>query len=422
MSAAVGASDVLVVGGALLGFALVSRRLTGTAVTPPMVFVAVGLVVGPSALGLLHLDIGSGGLRLLAEATLALVLFTDASRLDSRRLARDRTLPVALLAVALPLTILVGGLLAALLVPGLAVFEALALAVLLAPTDAALGQTVVSDERIPLVVREALGVESGLNDGICVPLLIGALSIAELEEAPAFSGQILRDLVVELVVAVVAGVVIGLLVGALTRAALRHGWVEGTWLRVVPLVGAAAGYVATTALGGSGFIGAFVAGLAYGRVLGPDTERSTEAGDEVGSYLSAVTFLVFGAAVVPYALARLDGWTVLYAVLSLTVVRMLPVALVTARVGAGPGTQAFVGWFGPRGLATVVFGLTVVEDFDLPGTETIVTVAAVTVLLSVLAHGLTAPALTARYVGWLGTHRDRLVSAAGPEPGAAAEQ
>ena len=391
----VGVVDVLIIGGALLAYALLSRRLAGSPLTPAVVFVVVGVVVGSGVLDLLRLPIGSGELRLLAETTLALVLFTDASRLDSRRVIHDRRLPVRLLALALPLTIVVGGFLAALVFPGLALFEAVALAVLLAPTDAALGQTVVSDERLPGMVREGLSVESGLNDGICVPLLIGALSIAELEAEPEFAGEIARSFVVEITVAVVVGVLVGAAVGALARLADRHG-----------LVDAALAYVGTDAAGGSGFIASFVAGLAYGRAVGrEDARRSTELSEEVGSYLSAVTFLLFGAVLVPLALAELDVATVAYAVLSLTLVRMLPVALSLTGTGARWPTRAFIGWFGPRGLATVVFALTVVEEFDVPGASRIVSVATVTVLLSILAHGLSAGALTSRYVAFLRSHR-----------------
>ncbi len=402
----VGVVDVLLIGGALLAYALFSRRLAGSPITAAIVFVVFGLVVGSGMLDLLRLPVGSGELKLLAETTLALVLFTDASRLDSRRVIHDRRLPVRLLALALPLTIVLGGLLAAAMFPVLGIFEALALAVLLAPTDAALGQTVVSDERLPGTVREGLSVESGLNDGICVPLLLGALSFAELEVEPEFAGEIVRDFVVEITVAVVVGLLAGFVVGALSRLAARHGWIDLGWWRVVPLVAAAVAYVGTDALGGSGFIAAFVAGIAYGRVVGSeDAHRSTELSEEVGSYLSAVTFLLFGAGLVPLALAELDVATVAYAVLSLTVIRMLPVALSLAGTGATVQTRGFVGWFGPRGLATVVFALTVVEEFDVPGSRTIVAVATVTVLLSVLAHGLTASALTTRYVDWVRTHR-----------------
>jgi NhaP-type Na+/H+ or K+/H+ antiporter len=402
----IGVVDVLLIGGALLGYALFSRRLAGSPVTPAIVFVVVGVVVGSGVLDLLRLPIGSGELRLLAETTLALVLFTDAARLDSRRVIRDRRLPVRLLALALPLTIVVGGVLAVLLLPGLGVFEAVALAVLLAPTDAALGQTVVSDERLPGVVREGLSVESGLNDGICVPLLLGALTIAELESEPEFAGEIATSFLVEISVAVAVGVLTGVAVGALARSAARRGWVDGGWWRVVPLVAAALAYVGTDAAGGSGFIAAFVAGIAYGRLVGrEDAHRSTELSEEVGSYLSAVTFLLFGAVMVPAAMAWIDVATVVYAVLSLTVIRMLPVALSLGGTGATWPTRAFVGWFGPRGLATVVFALTVVEDFDVPGASRIVAVATVTVLLSVLAHGLTASALTSRYATWVHGHR-----------------
>jgi NhaP-type Na+/H+ or K+/H+ antiporter len=242
-------------------------------------------------------------------------------------------------------------------------------------------------------------VESGLNDGVCVPLLFAAIAFAESNQTPALRGEILRDLIVELGVAAIVGAVVAIVVGSAYRTSTRRSWIEDNWAQVLPLAATATAYVAAHELGGSGFIAAFVAGLTYGRILGDRAHHTILLSEEVGNLASAVTFLVFGAAVVGPAIGEIDASTVVYAIASLTVVRMLPVALALAG-SAAPPTLAFAGWFGPRGLATIVFMLTIVDESGLAGTATIVQVATVTVLVSVFAHGVTAPWLTDRYLAW----------------------
>lgn len=401
-------SDLAIIGAGLLVYALVSRRLKGTPVSAPMVFVVIGVVVGPQVLDLVDLPILSEELGLLAEMTLALVLFTDASAIDTRRLRREDAMPIRLLGLALPMSILVGGALALLLFPDLLLFEAVALAILLAPTDAALGQAVVADDRIPSPVRQGLNVESGLNDGVCVPLLVSAVAFAQLEEAPSFDGQIIVDLVRELAIAVGLGAAIAAVVATLVRWSNRRGWLEHGWALLVPLVTAVLAYLVTAEAGGSGFIASFVGGLVYGRVLGAWAHETTETTEDVGRLLSSVTFLVFGAVLVSNSIERLDVETVVYAIASLTLVRMLPVAVALLGSGAARPTRWFAGWFGPRGLATIVFALTVIEESGLSGTTRIVDVATMTVLLSVFAHGASAAPLTDRYVDWLAANRSSL--------------
>ncbi len=400
--------EIPLIGAALLGYALVSRRLSGTSITAPMVLVAVGLVIGPRTPDQLDIGGGAAELRLLAEVPLALMLFSDAAALDARRLAREASTPARLLGLALPLSIVLGTALAVVLFPELLLFEAVALAVLLAPTDAALGQTVVSDTRLSSSVRQGLNVESGLNDGVCVPLLFAAIAFAELEEAPSFDGHVLVDLIEEVAIAVSVGVVVALIVALLSMDSIRRGWMEERWGQIVPLVATAAAYVTTAELGGSGFIGAFVAGLVYGRMLGVTAHQSTELTEDLGQLFAGITFLLFGAVMLDRSISGIDVQIVAYAVLSLTVIRMLPVALSLLGSGAKWPSVAFVGWFGPRGVATIVFALMIVEDSGLAGTERIVEVATLTVLLSVFAHGLTAPRLTDRYVRWVSANRDRL--------------
>lgn len=401
-------SDAVIVGGTLLAFALVSRRLAGTALTAAIAFVAAGLLVGTEGLDVLNLKLSASDLRTLAEATLAVVLFSDAAGLNTHKLRHEAAFPARLLGIGLPLTIILGSLVAIVMFPDLLVFEAVALAVLLAPTDAALGQAVVTDERLPSVVRQGLNVESGLNDGVCVPLLLAAVAFAEVEEAPTFDGSIITDLVKELLIATAVGIVVGWVVARVRNVSVERDWMTASWRALLPLVTAAVAYIATVDLGGSGFIASFVAGLIYGRMVGPDANDDKELTEDLGQLLSALTFILFGAVMVGQGIHGLDASTVIYAVLSLTVLRMVPVAIALVGTGARRPTVGISGWFGPRGLASIVFVLTIVDESGLKGTQRIVDVAVVTVLLSVLAHGVTAPWLVGRYAGWFQANEHEL--------------
>lgn len=397
-------NQLVAISGLLVAYALVSGRLRGTALTPAILLVGAGLLLGADVLDVVHLGPESVDVRLLAEATLSVVLFADATALQVTGFEREAGLPARLLGIGLPLTILAGGGVALGLFPAFGVFDAMVLAVLLAPTDAALGQTVVTDRRLPSRLRNALSVESGLNDGICVPVLFAAVALAQLDEAPDFDGGILVDLAKEVGIATGVGVAVAVVVAVLTMRSQRRDWLDEAWEQIIPLATAAIAYVVADELGGSGFIATFVAGLAYRQTLGEHVaHRSTRLMEEIGGLLSAVTFFVFGAVLVGPALRDIAVSDVIYAVLSLTVIRMVPVALALVRSEAAPPTMAFIGWFGPRGLATIVFVLMVIEESDLAAQDRIARVAVLTVLLSVVAHGVTAPWLTERYVRWLAT-------------------
>lgn len=391
-------TDLAIVAAVLAGYALVSGRLAGTRLSGPMIFTTAGVVLGTSGLDLLGVGEDVGSIQLLAEVTLALVLFGDASRLDLGRLRRELAFPARLLLVGLPLSILIGTVVGALVFPGLLLAEVLVLAILLAPTDAALGQVVVSDRRLPSRLRQALNVESGLNDGICVPLLFAALALVAIETRPSMRGQVLVDLAEELAIAVGVGAGIAVIGAVAFRQAMRRGWVDAAWSRGVPLAIVAIAYPLTAAVGGSGFIACFVAGLVVGGLLGSETEETIELVEQSGVLLSGATFVLAGAVFVGPLLGRLDLPIVVYAVLSLTVIRMVPVALSLVGSGADRSTVAFAGWFGPRGLATIVFALTVVQEAEMTGARTVLDVAGATVVLSIVVHGVTAPVLTERFV------------------------
>jgi NhaP-type Na+/H+ or K+/H+ antiporter len=321
---------------------------------------------------------------------------------------------VRLLGIGLPLTIVAGALVAAALFSGLTFVEALVVGVLLAPTDAALGQSVVTLPSLPSRIRQGLNVESGLNDGICVPLLFIVLAAAEAQ-AGLFSGSHAFTLVSEEIgYGIVGGVAAGVLAAAVVVLAGRRGLIAPLWLQVIPVAAAALAYGIAAPIGGSGFIAAFVGGIVFGGLRRRGGAEDTYLLEEAGGLLDAVTFLVFGAVLLGPTLGHLSWQIVLYAALSLTVVRMLPVALAMWRTGAKWPTVAFLGWFGPRGLASIVFAVIVVEEADLPQTDTILLVTYVTVGLSVLLHGLTAAPLAARYARWHQANPEPMESVSAP--------
>ncbi len=393
----------------LLAVAAFSQRLSGTPVTPAMVFVAVGVLVGPLVLDEVDLSSAGSTVRTLAEATLTLVLFSDAARVDLRKLRRELKVPVRLLGVGLPLTIAAGALVAAGLFDQLTITEALVLAVLLAPTDAALGQAVVTEPRLPVRIRQGLNVESGLNDGICVPLLLIVLAGAEVESEVFGNGEAGRIVLEEIGYGLAAGLAVGTLAAAVVLEAGRRGLIAAGWRQVIPVAAAFLAYGVADPLGGSGFIAAFVAGMTFGHRVRRDSEELDVLGEELGQILNGVTFIVFGAVLLGPALEDLSWSLGLYAVLSLTLVRMVPVAIALVGLRARPPTVAFLGWFGPRGLASIVFAVIVVEESHLPHVSTILLATYVTIGLSVLLHGLTAAPLADRYARWYEAHpRDRL--------------
>jgi len=389
----------------VLAYAAVSRRLEGTSITAPMVFTAAGLLLGRETFGVVDPSISGETVKLLAESTLAVVLFADAARIDLRALRDEYRVPARLLGIGLPLAIAAGFGVALLVLGSLAWPEALVLAIILAPTDAALGQAVVTLESLPSRIRQGLNVESGLNDGICVPLFAIALTVASTEagiigqsHAAALLGE-----------AIGYGTLFGVLAGAAAAAVVviagPRRLVERSWMQIVPAAGALLAYTAAQAVGGSGFIATFVGGLVFGGIR---RRRGGEVGylmEQLGALLGAATFVVFGGAFLGPAIAD-AGWAVAgYALLSLTFVRMVPVAIAMIGTDARPRTVAFLGWFGPRGLASIVFAVLVVEaEGELPHEQLLLTTVFLTIGLSVLAHGVTAAPLGRRYARWFAEH------------------
>jgi NhaP-type Na+/H+ or K+/H+ antiporter len=383
----------LIITATIFVWGAVSARLTAADLTAPIVFVAVGGVL--AWVGLVDAPSAPETLKPLVELALVWLLFSDAARIPLREVRRDFALYVRLLAVGLPLTVLAGWGLAAWLLPGLGLWLALLVAAALAPTDAALGVPVVTNPAVPSRVRRLIAVESGLNDGIVTPVVMLALAgAASAERIEGASG--LWEAAAELAIGAGLGAAVGLAGGWLLRQARRRGWAAEDFAGIAVLALAIAAYAGAVVLHGNGFVAAFCGGLAFGATAGRRGSAELAFLEQAGGLLSLLVWLAFGAIAIPIIVDRVDITMVLYAVLSLTLVRMVPVALAAVGSGLDRDTILFAGWFGPRGLASLVFALLALEELGA-GAEVAVSVIGLTVLLSVLAHGFTAAPLAARY-------------------------
>ncbi len=368
-------------------FALLSLRVERLNVTAPMAFVVAGMLLG--ATHILSAFINAEVFLLVGSIALALVLFTDASRINVSLFRGNPGLPARLLFVGLPLTIAAGAVIAALLFTNLSIWEAAIIGAVLAPTDAGLGQAIVNSERVPIRIREALNVESGLNDGGSVPFLLVFLALAAIQEGgepPSFWIVALEQIGIGIVV----GLLVGILGGWLIKAAKRRGWISSTFDRLTFIALAVLAWAVAGPFGGSGFIAAFVGGFATGAIVGTTEEAATDFGEAEAELLLLAVFFLAG-----FFAASLLGalnWTVmLYAVLSLTVIRMLPVAISLIGTKLRRSSVLFLGWFGPRGLASIVLVLVALEEPGLAGVvPQIVAIVLVTVILSVFVHGVSA--------------------------------
>ncbi len=389
-----GAPSVLLVMATVFAWALLSRRLERADLTAPVVFVSVGGLM--AAFGVLDSPSAPETLKPLVEIALVWVLFADAAGVRVHQLREDVGRYVRLLALGLPLTILAGWALASWFFPSMDTWLALLVAAALAPTDAALGQAVVTNPHVPARIRRLLTVESGLNDGIATPVVVFALAGAATAEgvsgAPGLGAAL-----VELTVGALVGVGLGLSGGALVRRARAAVWASESLVGIGVLALAVMAYTASVTLHGNGFIAAFCGGIAFGVTAGRRGAAELVFLEQAGSLVSLLTWLGFGVIALPIIVDRVDVDIVLYAVLSLTVVRMVPVALCTLGAGLDRSTVLFMGWFGPRGLASLVFALLALEELGTDADD-VIAVIGVTVLLSVVAHGFTAGPLAA----WFG--------------------
>jgi NhaP-type Na+/H+ or K+/H+ antiporter len=392
-------SSLAIITAGLLLYSLVSGRLTGTILTAPLIFIVFGFALGSGGFNLAAVDVEHSAIHVIAEITLILVLFTDAARIDLNRVRQDHNLPVRMLIVGLPLTIAAGTLIAAWVFPAFSIWEAALLAALLAPTDAALGQAVIAAKVVPVRIRQAINIESGLNDGIALPAVLLLATLAGVAADATQTGEWVWFGLSQVTLGPLAGIVIGYVGARLLDAAIERGWSSSAFQGIGILSLAVFTYVLAELIGGNGFIAAFVGGMVFGHSVRNSCTFLFEFMETEGQLLMLITFLVFGAALLPEAVAHLTPEMLLYAVLSLTVIRMIPIALSLLGTGLSAPSTLFLGWFGPRGLASILFVLLILEDSDVPHVEELLSVTVITVALSALLHGISAAPLAQLYGG-----------------------
>ena len=384
--------NLAVIAAFLLIYSLIAGRFESRLVNGPLLFMLVGWLLGQGGVGLLSLSINSEGIKLLAELSLVIVLFNDAANTNWQVLQANRQLPIRLLLIGLPLTLVCGALFGHWLFPNLPLLEMAILSTILAPTDAALGKAVVSNPVVPAPVREGLNQESGLNDGICVPVLLLLLALIAPTEQHAGTATLAITLMLEEIgIGLLVAFVLTSLTIRLLKASYLNGWQLPLWRQLTMPGLALLCFALAQTLGGSGFIAAFVGGLLIGRRLGEHTHAYMDSCEGYGDLLSVVIWMVFGATLLP-TLPELMQWQYwLYAVASLTLLRMVPVWLSLIGTGLKPELKLFIGWFGPRGLASIVFAVMVLQNPPaLIGQRPNIATLLCTIILSVILHGLTA--------------------------------
>lgn len=380
----------------LLLYSIFAGRFETRLINGPLMFLLTGWALGPAALDLLSPAIDGTSIRLLAELTLAIVLFNDAANADLAILRANNRIPLRLLLIGLPLCLLAGWGTALLLFPDMPWLEAAILATILAPTDAALGKAVVTNPGVPAPVRESLNVESGLNDGICVPVLFILLALLVPEELHQGTLAMALTLILEEIgIGTVVGVALALITGFLLRYSARHQWNMPMWKQLTMPGLAVLSFALAQWLGGSGFIAAFFCGLATGKLLGKYKHAYMESNEGYGELLSVIVWLVFGAVVIGKGWEHFTWKAWFYAIASLTVLRLVPVWISLLGTTLETETRLFISWFGPRGLASIVFTVIVMQEKLLAGQELVTTVIC-TILLSVVLHGITANPWVAR--------------------------
>jgi len=396
---------VLILAAALgLVYAAFSRLAATSIVTPPMAFMLVGLLCGPLGLGLIDLELDNEGVALLATVALVIIVCSDASQVDRREIRKIERLPIRLLLIGLPLTMLLGAGIAALTFRGFELAALTLLAVLLSPTDAALGQAVITSEAVPAPIREALNVESGLNDGIALPPIFALMFVLGADLGTAGAHGWLTFAALQLLLGPLAGILVGVGGGRLIDLAWDRKWVDPSFGRLTLPAIAMLAYALAEAIGGNGFIAAFVSGFTLGVKTQSVREQMMDFGETEGTLLSLLVFLILGLAMIPEAVAYWDITTTVYAILSLTVVRMLPVAISVIGLRLDLRTTLFLGWFGPRGIASVLYLLLLVQYLGSSGYEVLIATGVQTIVLSVLLHGVTAAPLARRYGNWVSAH------------------
>jgi len=387
---------VIIIAIIFISFGLLSEKIEGSMITPPLLFSGLGLLLSQKGVAIVDLHMDQHAIYIITEMTLVLVLFSDAARINLRGLKADHNIPVRMLLVGLPLTLIFGAVIAWLLPLQLAFWEAVLVAAILAPTDAALGLSVVTSVHVPVRIRQAINVESGLNDGIALPVVLIIASLASVS-TDYEQHNWLKFLAFQLSFGPLSGIVVGFIGTSLINVATAKKWMTDSAEGIVALAIAILAYALAESLQGNGFISAFVAGMVFGHRLTHTCRFLFKFAETEGQLFTLGTFFIFGAVLMPDVLSVINGWMLIYALLSLTLIRIIPVILSLLGTKINLLTALFLGWFGPRGLASIVFLLLVLRQGQLVHFEVISTIVLLTISLSIILHGLSAAPLSRFY-------------------------
>lgn len=380
----------------ILLFGVFSKVAERSIITAPMVFVSIGLILGPLGLSWLHVQTDANGIQFLAELTLIIILFVDASFIKLTNIkSRLKGLPARLLLIGLPLTMVLGATIAFLLFPATDIWLLVVLALILSPTDAALGQAVVKSEKVPTNIRDSISAESGLNDGISLPPIFVCLAVIASGLGHISSeDHWLTFMAMQLTLGPLVGGAIGHIGGRVIEFAHQRDWMDTVFQRLTCLSIAILAYACAELFEGNGFIAAFCAGLFLGVKDIKVRERIQEFGETEGQMLTLFIFVILGLIIIPAFAPFWDFKALIYAILSLTVIRIVPVFICLIGTGLTSYSKFFIAWFGPRGIASILYLLIAIDKIGRTGHEYILSIIVLTVLLSIFAHGMTAVSMS----------------------------
>lgn len=381
---------------AFIAYSLLTKAVDRSLLTLPIIFMGVGYLVSDSLRAAAPPEILSEGKRLLAEFTLVLVLFADASHVRFSQLKQNWQLPGRMLLIGLPLSLIFGTLAVYLISPEGGIAMALLTTALLSPTDAALGQAVVSSPDVPERLSETINVESGLNDGLVLPVVLLGAILASAGVSDANTDGLAIAALIQIVLGPLAGIAVGWSVARLLDLAQTRQLIAESAEGVVFVATAFAAYVFAEVIGGNGFIAAFVGGMVFGNTYRHHIRFIREFMDGAGQLLTMTSFLVFGALLLPDGIEHATASAVIIAVLFLTVVRMAAIWLSLLGTGLKIREKLFLGWFGPRGLASILFTLIIMDEYVFANADELLACVSMTVAFSILAHGLSSTPLARR--------------------------
>jgi NhaP-type Na+/H+ or K+/H+ antiporter len=386
-----GADTAFVMTILVLSYAVVSGLVKRWYIAPALIFAGFGMALGPFGFGVIDAATDTESFTILAQLALTVILFNQAAMLDLRSVVRRGHVTFRLLVIGIPLSIVLGTVVALLAMPVMPLWEAVCLAAIVAPTEVALIDALLEDRRIPQQVRHALSAESGCYDGLALAAMLAALALAS-EAAKPDPGRWAWFAVRTEVVSVVVGVGIGVIGGLVIARSRRRGWMSDTWAQLATLALALVCFEVGERLHGSGFVAAFAGGLAYSMMVRrAESDIPTQVSDAAGQLLELMVFAMFGGYAV-FVGWRDAGWRViLFAVLALIVVRLVAVSVALVGTDLPARSRLFIGWFGPRGIGTLVLGLLMIERGEIQQADVITQATVVAITVSLVVHSLTTP-------------------------------